>query len=119
MRHAIVFFAFLAAVCEDPDGILWQQADLKAIEELHWRDTEARKASDVDSLATVIRYDQNWKEMRMAGDYAFEWGDFVSVLQLQDGKLVQQQHNILRILKRDGHAWRVHRTIWNDDPARE
>ena len=63
MRHAIVFFAFLAAVCEDPDGILWQQADLKAIEELHWRDTEARKASDVDSLATVIRYDQNWKEM--------------------------------------------------------
>lgn len=67
----------------------------------------------------VIDYQQNWEEAQIAGDYAFEWGTFLSVFRPAGGEVTREQHNVLRVLKRhpDG-SWRVHRTIWNDGPKR-
>ena len=62
----------------------------------------------------VLGYEQDWKELTFAGDYAFEWGRFQSAFRVQGKKPVRQTHNVLRILRRhpDG-SWKVHRTIWN------
>lgn len=65
----------------------------------------------------VIDYQQNWEEVHVAGDLAFEWGTFLSVFRPKGGEVVTERHNVLRVLKRaaDG-SWRVHRTIWNHAP---
>ncbi|HEX9760597.1 MAG TPA: DUF4440 domain-containing protein [Candidatus Acidoferrales bacterium] len=66
----------------------------------------------------VIRYDQEWKEVQVSGDYAYEWGVFHSAFRPRGGDVIRQTHNVMRVLKRGaGGQWRVHRTIWNEAPT--
>lgn len=68
----------------------------------------------------VIDYQQNWEEVHIAGDYAFEWGAFLSVFRPKGSDIVRERHNVLRVLKRSADGtWRVHRTIWNNAPQTE
>jgi metallo-beta-lactamase class B len=63
----------------------------------------------------TVEYRQEWKDLRIEGDYAFEWGVFHSKLRRRkDGKLSEQSNQVMRVLKRqpDGF-WKVFRTIMN------
>ncbi len=66
----------------------------------------------------VLGYEQNWQQVHLEGDYAFEWGAFVSTIRRNGQETVRQTFNVLRVLRRqaDG-SWKIQRTIWNEGPA--
>lgn len=56
----------------------------------------------------TISYEENWKEVRITGAYAFEWGQIGATLKLPDGKDVRQSVNAIRVLaKQPDGSWRV------------
>jgi len=64
----------------------------------------------------IESYDEQWDEVRVVGDYAWQWGVISSRLKpVSSNEELQLSYSTMRILKReeDG-SWRVHRTIWND-----
>jgi ketosteroid isomerase-like protein len=65
--------------------------------------------------AEVLEYHFDWEEVRILGEYAFEWGKIMGRIRLQPTTAAQSQtFNVMRILKRVGPAdWKIHRTIWN------
>lgn len=67
---------------------------------------EQQQAAQVQTLA----YDEKWSEVRIAGGYAFEWGQISATLKLPNTQEVQQSVNAIRVLARqsDG-SWRVAR----------
>jgi ketosteroid isomerase-like protein len=79
------------------------------------RELEANKppAGEVE----IVAYRQNWAELQLAGDYAYEWGTFVSAFRPKGGDLVNQSLNVLRILHRENGVWKIYRTIWNEAPS--
>jgi len=66
----------------------------------------------------VTKYEHDFIERTIIGDWAFEWGTFISagvVLGEEDSE--EASGKLLRILKRqqDGE-WKVARSIWNINP---
>ena len=66
----------------------------------------------------VLSYEQNWQQVHLEGDYAFEWGTFVSTIRRNGQEAIRHTYNVLRVLRRqaDG-SWKIYRTIWNQGPA--
>jgi uncharacterized protein (TIGR02246 family) len=67
----------------------------------------------------ITEYVHHFEEVRVLGEWAFEWGTFSAAAKpLGGGPPIQSSGKILRILARraDG-TWRVARSIWNNDPA--
>jgi uncharacterized protein (TIGR02246 family) len=67
----------------------------------------------------IVEYVQDWEEVQVVGDYAFEWGTFNSAVQAKaGGETIRQSNNVIRILRRqpDG-SWKVCRAIWNTAPT--
>src|SRR5829696_309587 len=63
----------------------------------------------------VLEYGFEWHEVRVCGDYAFEWGYIVGrERHLGTGEETSERYHVMRVLQRqlDGD-WKVHRTIWN------
>lgn len=62
----------------------------------------------------VLEYTLDFEEVRILGDYAFEWGAIRgSMRELASGEVTHSEYHVMRILKRqpDG-AWKVYRSIW-------
>ena len=68
----------------------------------------------------VLEYVLDFEEVKVLGDYAFEWGTIrgASRARTGDGRVERSSYKVMRILQRqpDGE-WKVHRTIWNENPA--
>ena len=71
-----------------------------------------------DALANVeiLSYEEQWQEVRLMGDYAYQWGQIRS--RRRSGQSKEESStvvNAMRILKRgeDGN-WRVARAIYNE-----
>ncbi len=64
----------------------------------------------------IIEYVQDFKEVEVLGDAAFDWGDFRGAESSRDGAVVSQRMRFMRILKRqsDG-SWKIYRTFWTAD----
>lgn len=65
----------------------------------------------------VTKYLQDFKEVKVVDDWAFEWGTFRGeAISMGSGETFRQSGKIMRILKRqpDG-SWKVARSIWNAD----
>jgi len=68
----------------------------------------------------VTKYEHEFKERQIIGDWAFEWGIFRTAAELFDNSPpIEESGKLLRILKRqpDGE-WKVARAIWNLDQQR-
>jgi uncharacterized protein (TIGR02246 family) len=68
---------------------------------------------------TIARYEQQWKEIKIAGDWAFEWGFFDGEAHpVSGGQPIKQKAKMMRILKRqkDG-SWKCARAIYHEDPV--
>jgi uncharacterized protein (TIGR02246 family) len=66
----------------------------------------------------VLEYELDFEEVKVLGDYAFEWGTIRGAMRAKGGEEVERStYKLMRILQkqRDG-TWKVHRTIWNDNP---
>ena len=71
--------------------------------------------SQAVSKTEVLDYRFDWHEVRVCGDYAFEWGYVVGrERSLSTGEVTSERHHVMRVLQRqpDGD-WKVHRTIWS------
>jgi ketosteroid isomerase-like protein len=69
----------------------------------------------------TTEYVLDFEEVKVLGDFAFEWGTFRGAERARGGgPEVRQSGKLLRVLQRspDG-TWRVHRTIWNVDPPQD
>ena len=71
-----------------------------------------------DAMANVevTAYEEQWQEVRIVGDYAYQWGQIHGRTRKGQGKdETSTVVNALRILKRDEDgAWKVARAIWNE-----
>ena len=80
---------------------------------------DLRKSLAAGSAYETLEYQLDFEEVQVLGDYAYDWGTFRGTVRPQSGgDLIHSSGKLLRILQRapDG-SWRVHRTIWNVDPA--
>ena len=66
----------------------------------------------------ITKYDHRWEEIKVIGDWAFEWGYFdAAAKMIGSGKIIEQRGKLLRVLKKqeDG-SWKVARVIAHNDP---
>lgn len=67
----------------------------------------------------ILSYEEQWQEVRLMGNYAYQWGEIRSRMRSGQSKAESSTVvNVLRVLKReeDG-AWRVARAIYNEAQA--
>lgn len=71
----------------------------------------------------ILAYEENWDEVRVMGDYAYEYGTIKSRIRQANAKdETPLEYNVMRVLKKQpSGAWKIYRTIWNDrnPPAAE
>jgi uncharacterized protein (TIGR02246 family) len=71
------------------------------------------------SQMEVLEYELDFEEVKVLGDYAFEWGSIRGTMRsITTGKTEFSTYKMMRILQKqpDGE-WKVHRTIWNENPS--
>jgi ketosteroid isomerase-like protein len=64
----------------------------------------------------ILAYNEEWQEIRIAGDWAYEWGSITGRTHpYNERNEVSYRYNAVRILQRqpDG-SWRIARSIYND-----
>jgi len=67
---------------------------------------------------SLVEYIQDFNEIRILGDYAYEWGSYSGkyVLKKDDESEITGSGKIMRILKLDEDGnWKVSRSIWTVD----
>jgi uncharacterized protein (TIGR02246 family) len=67
----------------------------------------------------ILGYDENWDEVQVVGDWAFQWGTITGRTRpAAGGNEITSELHAMRILKRqpDG-SWLIARAIWNNAPA--
>ncbi|MGZ4815286.1 MAG: YybH family protein [Terriglobales bacterium] len=68
----------------------------------------------------IMAYDEQWQEIRIQGDWAYEWGTISGRTRpFSGGNETSYKYNAMRILNRqpDG-TWKIARSIYNDaNPA--
>jgi uncharacterized protein (TIGR02246 family) len=108
--------ATLLSLCSDDcvmlppgeDPIVGREAIRKSLE----RDLEQEQEYQ------ITEYVHNFEEVKVIGEWAFEWGMFSAAAEpVGGGPPIKSSGKILRILARqtDG-TWKVARSIWNNDP---
>ena len=66
----------------------------------------------------ILTYEQDFKEVEIAGDWAFEWGIFRGAARPRSGDVIHTRAMLFRILKREADGqWKCARSIWHDDPG--
>ncbi|NIM14098.1 MAG: SgcJ/EcaC family oxidoreductase [Candidatus Aminicenantes bacterium] len=66
---------------------------------------------------TITRYVIDFKEVKILGDYAFEWGMYHHVYYNNDepDKIIEERGKVMRILRRQANGkWKVARAIWTE-----
>ena len=64
----------------------------------------------------ILSYEESWDEVRVMGDYAYEYGNIRSRIRPANAKdETPLDYNVMRVLKKQpSGAWKVYRTIWNE-----
>jgi uncharacterized protein (TIGR02246 family) len=77
-----------------------------------------REAAEAAKGLITTEYEQQFEEVEVLGDFAYDWGTFRGAMQaVEGGREMRYSGKLMRILKRgDDGEWRVHRTIWTIDP---
>ena len=66
----------------------------------------------------MLAYDEQWNEVMVVGDYAYQWGTVSYRMKPAAGSEFGGTVQAMRILKHEEDGgWRVARAIWNDGPA--
>lgn len=86
------------------------------------RDANSKKLeADVDKLKStqVLAFDERWQEVRIEGDWAYEWGTMSGRLQpFTGGKETDYKLNVMRVLNKQADGtWKIARSIYNDAEA--
>jgi uncharacterized protein (TIGR02246 family) len=79
----------------------------------------AEQTRDQMEAIEVLENVVDFEEVKVLGDYAYEWGTFRSSMRPRGGgETVSYSGKLMRILQRqpDG-TWKMHRAIWTNDPS--
>ena len=78
-------------------------------------DASFKRMAAAAPTTEVLEYRFEWHEVRVCGDYAFEWGYIVGrERSLGTGEETSERYHVMRVLQRQpDRNWKVHRTIWN------
>jgi uncharacterized protein (TIGR02246 family) len=70
------------------------------------------------SQMDVLEYIEEFEEVRVLGEYAFEWGTIRGSMRPKaGGEIEYSSYKVMRILEKQSDGeWKVHRTIWNENP---
>ncbi len=68
------------------------------------------------SNVEILSYDEQWQEVRIMGDYAYQWGQIHSRTRSGQGNAENTSVvNVMRILKRESEGtWEIARAIYNE-----
>ena len=67
-----------------------------------------------DPSYEVLEYEFDFEEVKISGDYAFEWGVLRGKTRdLATGTVDESKYKVLRILHKENGEWKVHRAMWN------
>jgi ketosteroid isomerase-like protein len=77
-------------------------------------DRVIKSLEDTDAREEVLDLVQDWEELKLLGDYAYERGVVRYVVRDAEGKVISESQHLMRILRRqqDG-SWRVYRAMWH------
>ena len=67
----------------------------------------------------ILGYEETWDEVRILGEYAYEYGSIRSRIRQVNAKdEIPLEYSVMRVLKKQpSGAWKVYRTIWSDRTA--
>lgn len=69
---------------------------------------------DDESQPGIVELLQDWQELRVFCDFAYEHGVVRYVLREKDGNVIRETQRLLRILRRQADGtWRVYRAMWH------
>lgn len=79
-----------------------------------WQYLQAQNAASRD--VEIIDYVQDFKEVQIVGEMAFEWCVFYGASRTTDGEIFRTKAKLFRILKRTGESeWKCARSIFHVD----
>ncbi len=63
----------------------------------------------------MVGYEENWQEVQVSGDVAYEWGTIhIRAQQANEKRESSATRNVIQVLKRQpGGDWKISRAIWN------
>jgi len=63
----------------------------------------------------MVGYEENWQEVQVVGDVAYEWGTInIRAQQAAEKRESSATRNVMQVLKRQpGGDWKIARAIWN------
>lgn len=73
------------------------------------------RAPDVQVLA----YSENWEEVRIVGDFAFQWGTITerSKASVSAAETSSAVHAMRMLARQPDGSWKIARALWNAAPA--
>lgn len=73
------------------------------------------RAPDVQVLA----YSENWEEVRIVGDFAFQWGTITerSKPTVSGAETTSSVHAMRMLARQPDGSWKIARAMWNTAPA--
>ena len=73
------------------------------------------RAPDVQVLA----YSENWEEVRIVGDFAFQWGTITerSKPSVSGAETASAVHAMRMLARQPDGSWKIARAMWNTAPA--
>lgn len=69
--------------------------------------------------ADVLAYSENWEEVRIVGDYAFQWGTITERVKpsLTAAETTSAAHAMRVLARQPDGSWKIARFIWNNAAA--
>jgi ketosteroid isomerase-like protein len=74
------------------------------------------EAADKLRATEILAFDEQWQEIRIQGDWAYEWGTMSGRMRpFAGGKEIDYTLNVMRVLNRQADGtWKIARSIYNE-----
>ena len=101
----------IVSIPQDGNPVIGKEANRNLLLKLK------QASSDID----IVEYDLSFKEVKITGDWAYEWGTFSGTVKSKaGGEVSKSSGKLFRVLKRDADgSWKVARTMSTNDSADE
>jgi len=74
------------------------------------------KLRDASRDLQITDYNLSFNEVKIVGDWAFEWGTYSgSIKPAGGGEPLQSTGKVIRVLRKDSGSWRIARAMYNND----
>jgi uncharacterized protein (TIGR02246 family) len=99
----------IVSIPQDGPPVIGKEANRNSLLKLK------EESRDID----IVEYNLAFNEVKVVGDWAFEWGTFSGTIRPKGGgEPSESSGKLFRVLKRDADgSWKVARSMYNNDSA--